>query len=129
MPATPFHLLDHDPIGFNRAMISSLFEHDLFRKPVPDSPGSCSGTFDALALRQGYRDEARRPAALDAHQHAVLVVGARGIDCFAHVAGAGNVLAGDFENHVAFLEATLCRRTLRIDLGNDDAVLAGAGNT
>src|SRR5947208_4403489 len=86
-------------------------------------------TFDALALRQGYRDEARRPAALDAHQNAVLVAGARGIDRFAHVAGAGNVLAGDFEDHVAFLEATLCRRTLRLDFGDDDAVLARAGHT
>src|SRR6266478_5030217 len=128
MPATPSISLDHDPISINRTMISSLFEHDLSENRVCAFPGSCSGTLDALALRQGYRDEARRPAALDAHQNAVLVVGARGIDRLAHVAGTGNVLAGDFENHVAFLEATLCRRTLRIDLRNDDAVLAGAGN-
>src|SRR5438034_10879214 len=69
-------------------------------------------TFDALALRQGYRDEARRPAALDSHQNAVLVAGARGIDRFAHVAGAGNVLAGESEDHVAGFNAGLGRRTV-----------------
>src|SRR5260370_7224793 len=109
-------------------MISSLFEHDLSANRVCAFPGSCSVTLDALAFRQGQRDEARRPAALDAHQNAVLVVGARGIDRFAHVAGTGHVLAGDFENHVAFLEATLCRRTFRIDPGDDNALLAAPVN-
>ena len=57
-----------------------------------------------------------------------LLSDARGVDRFAHVSGIGDVLSGDFENHVAFLEATLGRRTLRIDLGDDDAFLAGAGD-
>jgi len=34
MPATPSISLDHDPISFNRTMISSLFEHDLFENRV-----------------------------------------------------------------------------------------------
>src|SRR5258708_28453980 len=80
------------------------------------------------ALCERHRDEARGSAALDAHQNAVLVVGARGVDRFAHVAGIGDALSSDFQNYVAFLEATLCRRTLRIDLGDDNAILAGAGN-
>jgi len=29
MPATPSISLDDDPIGVNRTMVSSLFEHDL----------------------------------------------------------------------------------------------------
>src|SRR4051794_20956981 len=65
----------------------------------------------ASALGDRHRDEARRAAALDPHQNAVLVVGARGVDRLAHIAGAGHALAGDLENHVAFLEAALGRRT------------------
>src|SRR5262249_40817612 len=67
-------------------------------------------------------------AALHAHQHAVLVVGSRGRDRIADIVRAGNGLAADFENDVAFLEATLSRRTARIDFGDDDAFLAGAGD-
>src|SRR5258705_1296562 len=81
-----------------------------------------------LPLDQGPRAEAVQTAALDAHQNAVLVVGTRGVDRLADVSGRGDALSGDFENHVAFLEATLGRRTLRIDLGDHDTVLAGAGN-
>src|SRR3981081_3676205 len=81
-----------------------------------------------LAFRQRHRDEARGATALNAHQNAVLVVGARGVDRFAHGPGIGDALSSNFQNHVAFLEATLCRRALRIDLSDDDAILAGAGN-
>jgi len=35
------------------------------------------------------------------------------------------LFSGDFENDVAFLEATLGCSALRIDLGDDDAILAG----
>src|SRR5207237_8780497 len=87
-------------------------------------PPSCK----ALALCQGHCDEARRSAALHPHQDTVLVVGARGIERFAHVTCVGDSLAADLENDVAFLEATLGRRALRVDLGNDDAFLAGTGD-
>src|SRR5664279_5206110 len=80
------------------------------------------------ALRKRHGDEARRSAALDAHQNAVLVVGARSVDRLAHLSGIGYVLSRDFENDVAFLEATLGRSTLRVNLGDDDAFLAGTGN-
>src|SRR3954451_10671267 len=36
-------LLDHDPIAVNRIMLSSLFEHDLFGKPVPTFPDHALG--------------------------------------------------------------------------------------
>src|ERR1700692_751999 len=80
------------------------------------------------ALCKGQRDKARRPTALDPHQHAVLVVSARGIDRLAHVTGVGDALPGDFEDHIAFLEAAIGRRTVRIYLGHHDAVPAGAGD-
>src|SRR6185437_17162515 len=79
-------------------------------------------------LCQGHRDKAQYPASLDPHQDAVLVVGPRGVDGFAHVSGIGDILAGDFQNHVTFLEATFGRRTLGIDLGDDDTFLAGTGD-
>src|SRR5881396_321948 len=81
-----------------------------------------------LALRQRHRHEARRTAALHAHENAVLVVGARRIDRIAHIAGAGDALAGDLKNDVAFLEAAFGCRALRVDLGDHDAFLAGAGH-
>src|SRR4051812_39594357 len=80
------------------------------------------------ALCKRHRDEARGAAALDPHQNAVLVAVARGVDRLAHVARAADALAADLEDDVAFLEAALGRRALRIDLGDDDAVLAGAGH-
>src|ERR1700723_448834 len=80
------------------------------------------------ALRKRHGDEARRSAALDAHQNAVLVVGARSVDRLAHVSGIGHVLSRYFQNDVSFLEAAFGRSTLRIDLGDNDAFLAGAGN-
>src|ERR1700681_1037715 len=79
-------------------------------------------------FRKRHGDEARRSAALDAHQNAVLVVGARSVDRLAHVSGIGHVLSRDFQNDVAFLEAAFGRSTLRIDLRDNDAFLAGAGN-
>src|ERR1700722_1440355 len=81
-----------------------------------------------LTFRQRHRDEARRSTALDAHQNAVLVVAARGSDRLAHVTGIGNALSRNLENHVTFLEPTLGRRTLRIDLGHNHAFLAGTGH-
>src|SRR6476646_10088056 len=81
-----------------------------------------------LALCQRHRDEARRTAALHAHENAVLVVGAGGVDRLTHLAGAGHVLAGNLKNDVAFLEAAFRRRALRVDLGDHDAFLAGAGH-
>src|SRR5207237_9981943 len=81
-----------------------------------------------LALRQRHRHEARRTAALHAHENAVLVVGAGGVDRLSYLAGAGDALAGDLKNDVAFLEAALGRRALRIDLGDHDAFPAGAGH-
>src|SRR5216117_3697272 len=81
-----------------------------------------------LALRQRHRHEARRTAALHAHENAVLVVGTGGVDRLAHLAGGADALAGDFENDVAFLEAALSRRALRVDLGNYDAFPACAGH-
>jgi hypothetical protein len=47
---------------------------------VGKSPPTAQGPYRAVIAA----------AALDAHQNAVLVVGARGIDRFAHVAGAGS---------------------------------------
>src|ERR1700676_5557566 len=81
-----------------------------------------------LTLGQRHRHEPRRTAALHAHQHAVLVVGARGRDRVADVTGIGDALAGNFENHVAFLEAAFGGRTLRVDLGHHDAILTGTGD-
>src|SRR5581483_8398831 len=77
----------------------------------------------ASTLGQRHRDKAQYPAGLDPHQDAVLVVGTRGVDRLAHIAGIGDILAGDLENHIAFLEAALGRRTLRIELGDHDAFL------
>src|SRR3954453_16248797 len=107
--------------------------------PVPRKAPSAGATdagdtlhwFERLrpsALRQRYRDEARGAAALDPHQNAVLVAVARGVDRLAHVAGAGDGLAADLEDDVAFLEAALGRRTLRIAPGGDAAVFPGAGH-
>ena len=45
-----------------------------------------------------------------------------------HIAGIGNGLAADFEDHVAVLEAMLGRRTVRLDGGDRDALVAGAGD-
>src|SRR6478735_2307634 len=81
-----------------------------------------------LTLGQRHCHEPRRTAALHAHENAVLVVVAGGIDRLAHIAGIGDVLPGYFENDVAFLEAAFGRRALRVDLGDDDAVFAGAGD-
>src|SRR5262249_51891424 len=82
-----------------------------------------------LALGERHRDEARLPTTLYTHKDAVLVFVVRRVDRLAHVAGIGNALACDLENDVAFLEAPLGRCTLRVDLGDDDAFLAGTGNT
>src|SRR6185369_11064291 len=51
-----------------------------------------------------------------------------GVDRLAHLAGGADALAGDFENDVAFLEAALSRRALRVDLGYHDAFPACAGH-
>src|SRR5690349_8885322 len=80
------------------------------------------------AFRERHRDEARLSAAFHAHQHDILVVVLCRRDGVTHVTGAGDHLAGDFENDVAFLEAALGGRALRIDLGYHDAFLAGAGD-
>src|SRR5581483_2123494 len=81
-----------------------------------------------LALGERHGDEARLTAALHTHQHDVLVVVLCGVDGIAHVTGTRDYLAGNFENDVAFLEAALGGRALGIDLGHDDAFLAGAGD-
>src|ERR1700738_5303930 len=80
------------------------------------------------ALCQRYRDEARRTATAKPDENAVLVVGTRGVDRLANLTGTGHVLSRNFENHVAFLEATLRGRALGVDLGHHHALLAGAGN-
>src|SRR6202142_4420252 len=87
-----------------------------------------TSSVSSSAFRKRHGDETRRSAALDAHQNAVLVVGARSIDRFTDVSRIGHVLSGDFQNDVAFLEAAFSRGALRVDLGDDDAFLAGAGN-
>src|SRR3954454_12882300 len=79
------------------------------------------------ALCERHRDEARRTAALDPHQNAVLVAVAGSVDRLAHVAGARHALAADLEDDVAFLETALGGGALRVHFGDDDAVLAGAG--
>src|SRR2546429_6260362 len=81
-----------------------------------------------LTLGQRHCHKARRTAALHAHQHAVLVVASRSRDGVADVVGAGNGLAADFEDDVAFLEAAFSRSALRIDFGHHDAFLAGTGD-
>src|SRR5947209_19796825 len=97
-----------------------MLEHPSF--PVPGFRIICS------AFCQRHRDEARRPTAFDTHENGVLVVGARGVDGFAHVTGTGDALSRDFENHVAFLEATFGGRTLWIDLCHNDAIFAGSSD-
>src|SRR5882757_11451760 len=88
--------------------------------PAPRKEPSAGATMPAkpsisyLTLGQRHRHEPRRTAALHAHEHAVLVVGARGVDGLADVTGIVDALAGNFENHVAFLEAALGGRTLRV---------------
>src|SRR5262249_6547608 len=81
-----------------------------------------------LTLGERHSDEARRTAALHAHQHDVLVVVLCGRNRVAHIGRARHRLAGDLENDVAFLEAALGSRALRIDLGHHDTFLAGAGD-
>src|SRR5438270_10488475 len=95
---------------------------------MPATPLSRKPPGAALPLGEGHRDEARLAAALHAHQDAVLVVGLRRVDGLADIAGGAHALAADFENHVTFLEAAFGRGTLRIDLGDHDAVLAGTGD-
>src|SRR5262249_38056610 len=110
MPATP------------SISLNSISAHDLAGKPVPILPDHAS------ALCEWHGDEARLSAALHAQQHDVLCVVLCGRDRITHVTGTCDRLAGDLENDVAFLEAALGGRALRIDLGHDDAFLAGAGD-
>src|SRR4051812_50226686 len=82
----------------------------------------------SLPLGDGHGDEARLAAALHSHQDAVLVVSPRRVDGVANFAGGAHALAADFENHVTFLEAAFGCGALRIDFGDHDAFLAGAGH-
>ncbi len=59
-----------------------------------------------------------------AHQHAALALFAGLAQRLAQLIGRGDGLAGDLEDHVAGLEAEIGRGTRRIDLGDDDALLA-----
>ncbi|MHC2664623.1 hypothetical protein ACVINX_005408 [Bradyrhizobium diazoefficiens] len=77
-----------------------------------------------LDLRERHRDEPGRVRASDLQQHAVLAGRFRLRQLGADVADIGDGLAADIEDDVAGLDAALRRRPLRIDLGDDDALLA-----
>src|SRR6478609_1666432 len=67
-------------------------------------PAILSVSVRSSALGQRDRNELGGAARANPDQHAVLLVVVRGDDGFAHFARRGDVLAGDFENDVAFLE-------------------------
>src|SRR5579864_9371962 len=94
---------------------------------MPTAP-SISSCVRSSAFRKGYRDKSRGSTALDTHQDTVLVFVARCGNRFAHVTHIGDAFSADFQNDIAFLEATFGCRALRIDLGYHDALLAGAGH-
>src|SRR5689334_6635872 len=81
----------------------------------------------ASSDRQG--DEARVVSGLHAHQHVLAAVLARAADGLAHIAGSRHRLAADFEDDVAGREAVLGGYPRRVDIGDDDALLAGAFDT
>src|SRR5436190_12967491 len=128
------HLLGSDPIepdqnliSLRHALCANAFRVGREGKAVPTFPGHARTPY--LTLGERHCHKPRRSAALYAHQHAVLVVGARGRNGVTHIVDAGNALAADFEDDVAFLEAAFGRSTLRIDFGHHDAILAGAGHS
>ena len=68
-------------------------------------------------------------ARLHAQQHRVLAVLLRAsLIALAHIGRRGDLLAADLEDDVAGLEAVLGGRAVGIDIGDDDAVLAAAGD-
>lgn len=80
----------------------------------------------AVCVCDGDRDVTGTVAGMKLHQDAALVVGVGGLDGITDVTGLRHALARHFEDHVAFLDAAGRRGTVRIDVGHDDASLAGA---
>src|SRR5215216_811334 len=73
-------------------------------------------------------DELRCLARFHAHQHGPLAAGAGVVERGTHLGRTRNRLAGDFEDHVAGLEAALGGGSVRIDRGDDDALAAASRN-
>jgi hypothetical protein len=67
-------------------------------------------------------DELRRVVRLQPHQHGALalLVGVR--NCIANIERARNLLAADIEDDIAGLEPMLGSKSVRIDVGDHDAI-------
>src|ERR1700753_2622878 len=77
---------------------------------------------------QRHRDEVGRIGRFDLHQDAVTAAAPGVFQRRAAIADIGDALAADVEDDVAGTEAVLGGRTIRIDRGHHDALVAGTLN-
>src|SRR5262245_32663080 len=97
-------------------------------EPPAGATDAGGASHSRLGLAERHRDEVRRVARLDAHEDRALAFFLRVLESAAHVRRIGNLLAADLENDVAGFESLVGSESVGIDLGDDDALRAAAGD-
>src|ERR1043166_8714389 len=93
-----------------------------WRQPKP----AAANHLGCLAGCERHSDVTGPVSGPKAHQHAIPLVGARGLERLVNVTGIRNASSGDFQDRVAILESPICSGAIRVYLRDNDPFLACA---